>query len=220
MRQCDALVSFWIAFGSVEDISVISHSMIGSVALRWADSLQATGSVTLALLLLLACVTAWLTNLIALPGNWICVLLCALYSWIGPEDGRIAMGLGVVLALFVLALVGEAIEFLAGALGARKAGASTKSTVYSLIGSIGGAIAGAVIGIPIPVVGSALAAIVFGGLGAAAGAMYGEWTDGRPWKENLNIGHTTFWGRTFGMFGKVLAGLAMVILVIASLTVR
>ena len=69
---------------------------------------------------------------------------------------------------------------------------------------------GAVVGIPVPVIGSILAAILFGGIGAAAGAFYGEWTDGRAWRESWTIGHAAFWGRTFGVFGKIAAGMIIV----------
>ena len=42
---------------------------------QWSDWLAVSGSVALAIVLVVACLAAWLTNLIALPGNWICVLL-------------------------------------------------------------------------------------------------------------------------------------------------
>jgi uncharacterized protein YqgC (DUF456 family) len=133
--------------------------------------LQTTGGVLLALILIVACLCAWLTNLIAMPGNWICVLLIALYAWLGPADGRPAIGYGVVIAGFGCAFAGEVFEFLAGAWGAKRAGAGRKSTLYSILGSIAGALTGALVGIPIPVIGPVIAAIVFGGVGAAAGAM-------------------------------------------------
>jgi len=185
----------------------------------WNDWFGSTGIVLLVLGLILVCLVSWMANLVALPGNWICVLLVALYAWLGPESGRAAIGYGVVLVCFALALVGEVIEFAAGALGAKRAGASRKATLYSIIGSVCGAIAGALIGVPIPVVGPILAAILFGGLGAAAGAMYGEWSGGRAWKENFTVGQATFWGRTFGTLGKFAAGAVIVLLVIIATVV-
>ena len=92
-------------------------------------------------------------------------------------------------------------------------------SVLLLIGSFIGAITGAIVGIPIPAVGSILAAILFGGTGAMIGAMYGEWSDGRPWRESWAVGHAAFWGRTFGMLGKLAAGVAIVLLVVFSLLV-
>ena len=183
----------------------------------WTDSLGTAGLIVVAVLLVVASLVAWGLNLIALPGNWLCVLLIAGYAWLGPGEGRLSIGVGAVIGTFVLALIGEGIEFLAGAAGARKAGASKKSTLYSIIGSVAGAILGGIVGVPIPVVGSALAAILFGGIGAAAGAMYGEWTDGRKWRENWSIGHATFWGRTFGVLGKMVAGAVIVAVTVCAL---
>lgn len=198
-------------------MQVFTNILIGQTDLTWTDWLHTSGVVLLAVVLVIACIAAWITNLVAMPGNWICVLLIALYAWLAPGEGRVAIGYGVVLAVFVFALIGELLEFVAGAAGAQRAGASRKSTLYSILGSIGGALAGAIIGVPVPIIGSVIAAILFGGLGAAAGAMYGEWTDGRNWKENWTVGHATFWGRTFGTLGKILAGLVIVILAVAAL---
>lgn len=172
----------------------------------WAAAL---GPIALAVVFLVSCLVAWATNLITLPGNWIVALLVALYAWLGTDSSRLGLGLVSVLVVFVLALFGEAVEFLAGAAGAKRAGASRKSTLYAIMGSMGGAIVGAIIGVPVPILGPVIAAILFGGLGATAGAMYGEWTDGRDWKRNWSIGQAAFWGRTFGTLGKVTVGLAM-----------
>jgi uncharacterized protein YqgC (DUF456 family) len=180
----------------------------------WTIWLEPTGTVMLAILLVLLCVIAWGTNLIALPGNWFAVALLAVYAWLGPQESRATIGYVAVVIAFLCALLGEVIEFIAAAMGAQRAGASRKSTIYAVVGSVIGAIFGAVIGVPVPVIGSVLAAILFGGCGAAAGAMYGEWTDGRSWKENWSIGHAAFWGRTLGIFGKVSVGLVIVVIAI------
>lgn len=185
----------------------------------WTAWLATAGVGLLAIGLVVACIVAWMTNLVALPGNWICVLLIALYAWLGPSEGRAAIGYGAVLGGFALAFAGEAFEFFASAMGAQRAGASRKSTLYSIIGSVVGAMTGAIVGVPIPVVGSVIAAIVFGGVGAAAGAMYGEWSDGRDWKENWMIGHATFWGRTVGTLGKTFAGLGIVAIAITAVII-
>lgn len=185
----------------------------------WSTWLEPTGTVAIATLLVALVVVAWATNLLALPGNWMAVALLALYVWFGPGDGRAAIGMAVLVTAFVLALIGELVEFMASAVGAQRAGASRRSTVFAVIGSMLGAIAGAVIGLPIPVIGSVLAAILFGGLGATAGAIYGEATDGKPWKESMSVGHAAFWGRTFGTLGKVTVGLAIVVLTLASVVV-
>ncbi len=172
-----------------------------------------------AVVLGLTCMAAWALNLLALPGNWVSIGAMAIYVWLGPDDGRAAIGISVLVAAFLLALLGEAIELIAAAMGAKRAGASRRSTLFALIGSFIGAIIGAVVGIPIPAIGSILAAILFGGAGATIGAMYGEWSDGRSWRESWAVGHAAFWGRTFGMLGKLAAGVAIVLLVILALLV-
>ena len=182
----------------------------------WTTWFEPTGTALAAIALVVLCGVAWAANLIALPGNWCAVALLALYAWLGPQDSRASIGYAAVIAAFACALIGEIFEFIAAALGAKSAGASRKSTVYAMLGSMAGAILGAIIGVPIPFVGSVLAAILFGGIGATLGAMYGEWTDGRPWKESWTIGHAAFWGRTFGMIGKISAGVVILVIALAS----
>lgn len=178
----------------------------------WTAWLDPTGTFLAALVLLLLCVVAWCSNLIALPGNWFAVMILALYAWLGPEDSRASLGMVPVILAGLLALLGEVVEFLASAVGAKRAGASRRSTLFAVVGSIGGAMLGALVGLPIPIIGPILAAILFAGLGATAGAMYGEWSDGRPWRENWTIGHAAFWGRTVGTLGKISTGLGILLI--------
>ncbi len=186
---------------------------------QWMTWLGPTGTVLLGVSLVVLCLLGWGLNLISLPGNWINVAMLALFAWLGPETGRIAIGYGAVAGAFTFALFGEVLEFAASAAGAQKAGASRRSTIFAMIGSMVGAIGGAMVGIPVPVIGPILAAILFGGLGATAGAMYGEWTDGREWRESWSIGRAAFWGRTFGTLGKILAGLAIVVIALVGVLV-
>jgi uncharacterized protein YqgC (DUF456 family) len=179
---------------------------------NWSSWFAPTGTAMLAILLVLLCTIAWGGNLFGLPGNWCAVALLAVYAWLGPQESRAAIGYAAVSAAFIAALIGEVVEFAAGALGAKRAGASRRSTLYAVAGSVIGAIGGAVIGIPVPVIGSILAAILCGGLGAASGAIYGEWSDGRAWRESWTIGHAAFWGRTFGVFAKISVGLVIVMI--------
>jgi len=183
---------------------------------HWLDSANAI-AVGFAIVALNA--VAWAGNLIALPGNWVMVLILACFAWLGPQDGRVEIGLSTVILATLFAIAGEAIEFAASALGARRAGASRRSTLYAVLGSFAGALAGAVIGIPIPIIGPIVAAVLFAGLGAMGGAIYGERTEGRNWKETWSIGHAAFWGRTFGTFGKITAGFAILMLTAVSVAI-
>lgn len=175
------------------------------------DVMMPVGVVALGVALIVACTLAWLLNLFALPGNWLAIALMALYAWLGPETGRWQLGLVTLAIAFVLGLVGELIEFLAGALGASRAGASRRATWMAIVGSIIGAVVGGVVGLPIPVVGPVLAAILFGGLGATVGAMLAEWNDGTSWRDSWRIGQAAFWGRTTGTVGKMVAGLLVLV---------
>src|SRR5262245_22202170 len=95
-----------------------------------------------AILLLVLCVAAWLTTLLTIPGNWIVVGLAAGFAWLFP----VAAGRGItwnsVFVLIGLAVVGEIIEFVAGAAGAAKQGASRRSVALSLVGAAVGSFAG------------------------------------------------------------------------------
>ncbi len=197
------------------------HSLTAEsvVAGDWSAWSASTVTVLLAAVLVVLCLLAWAINLVGLPGNWLAVAMLALYAWLGPQESRAAISYGAVSAAFLAALLGELIEFAAGALGAKRAGASRRATLYAVVGSIVGALGGALIGIPVPIIGPILAAVLFGGFGAAAGAIYGEWSDGRPWRESWAIGHAAFWGRTAGVLGKVAAGLVIVAIALVGVLV-
>lgn len=160
------------------------------------------------------CLLCWGLNLIALPGNWFGVAVVAIYAAWGPAEGLVALGWQTAAVCFGCAVMGEIFEFLAGAVGAQRAGASRRATLYALLGSIIGAVAGGIIGVPIPILGSIIAALVFGALGATAGAMYGEWTNGKSWRESWTVGHAAFWGRIVGTIGKLGCGAAQIVVVI------
>ncbi len=185
----------------------------------WTVWLEPTGTLLLAITVVLLCMIAWAGNLIALPGNWAAVVILLIYAFVGPENGNASIGYIPVVAAFCFALLGEAFEFVAAALGAQKAGASRKATLLAMIGSMAGAMIGAIVGLPVPVVGQVLAAILFGGLGATLGAMLGEWSNGSSWRESLPIGHAAFWGRTIGTLGKVAAGAVIVVIAMISVAV-
>src|SRR5262245_49085193 len=100
---------------------------------------------------------------ITLPGAWLLVVAAlAVTLW---QPG--ALSWWTLAALLLLAILGEVIEFLSGALGATKAGGGK----HGAIGAIVGSLAGAILGLPfLPPVGP----IIGGALGAAAGAIAGE----------------------------------------------
>jgi uncharacterized protein YqgC (DUF456 family) len=167
----------------------------------------------LAALLLFANVAAWLTNLLTLPGNWAILLFAALYAWLLPADLDPRLSWWVVGAAAVLALVGEAIEFFAGAAGAKKQGGSRRGMVLSLLLTFVGSIVGAAIGAPVPVIGLLIGALAGAGIGAFAGAYLGEWWVGRKHQERVDISAGALVGRMLGTVGKLAIGIAMIVMI-------
>ncbi|RMF39029.1 MAG: DUF456 domain-containing protein [Planctomycetota bacterium] len=177
---------------------------------EWADIALLIVLVTLAL-------GGWVANLIGLPGNWFNVAMAAASYLLVPSDSRVYVGLPIVLLAVAFAALGEAIEFLAGAVGAKRAGGTLRSTVLAMGGSMAGGLAGLFVGgalIPIPGLGSVLGAILLGAAGAFVGAIVGERWAGRDWNVSVSVGSAAFWGRLFGTVGKVVCGTGVAIAVI------
>jgi uncharacterized protein len=111
------------------------------------------------LLMLNAC---WLLGvLFTLPGNWLMIITTALFAWWRWDDG--IFGIAILVTIAMLGLIGEVIEFFAGAGSARRAGAGWGGA----LAAIGGMIAGAILGtflIPIPIAGTLLGACIGAGL--------------------------------------------------------
>lgn len=170
-----------------------------------------------AALLFLLVVCGWASNLLGLPGNWFNVAAMAVYALIGPADGRAAIGWWAVAIAGVLAVLGEIIEFAAGALGVSKAGGSRRGAVLAVVGSMVGGIVGMFVGLPIPVVGSVVGLLFLACLGALAGAVLGEKWKGRDWQQSFEVGHAAFWGRLFGTLGKLMTGAVIVAVAAAAL---
>ena len=124
-----------------------------------------------AIVLVLLCVAAWLTTLLTLPGNWFVLGLAALFAWWFPADAGRGVEWRTVVILAVLAVIGEVIEFVAGAAGAAKQGASARAIALSLVGAFVGSLAGFVVGTPIPIIGSLVVAVFGGAAGAFAGRL-------------------------------------------------
>jgi uncharacterized protein YqgC (DUF456 family) len=167
-------------------------------------------------LALLACF-AWVLQALGLPGNWLIVASVAAYALWWPVEGRLAIGWNTVIALTVLAIVGEFAELAAGAAGVAKAGGSRRGAVLAILGSIVGSTLGVCVGIPIPIVGSLVAAVAFGAIGALVGAIVGEQWKGRDIDASFEIGKAAFVGRVLGTVAKLAVCSIMVIVTLAAL---
>lgn len=164
--------------------------------------------------LILFVLGSWSLNLFGLPGNWLIVVSAVVYLLLTLPEGRLA-----IIALVVLALIGELIEFFSSAWGVARLGGSRRGALFTLVGSLVGGVLGAVVGVPIPVVGPIIAALLFGSVGALVGAMYGENLAGRQLGQSWQIGKAAFWGRLFGTLGKILTGSVMIVVLLVALLV-
>lgn len=164
-------------------------------------------------LLILLNGAAWVSTLFTLPGNWTMAVLSGLFYFLYLETPEKNLHLQTVVVLFILAVVGEAVEFLAGAMGASKQGASRRAMVLALVGTVVGSLVGTAVGVPVPVVGPIIGALGGGAAGAFAGAYLGESWKGRDMNQSVLVGKAALIGRLLGTFGKLIIGAIMFILV-------
>ena len=147
------------------------------------------------------------------------MVVAALVYWYFMPAGRTHFHWGVLIGLAAVAVLGEVVEFAAGAVGATQAGGSKRSAALALVGSLVGGIVGMLVGTPVPIVGSIVAALLGALLGAMGGAMLGEQWKGRTSDEGLKVGQAAFWGRLWGTLGKVGCGAAMLVIAFVALAI-
>jgi len=156
-------------------------------------------------------------NATGAPGNWIMVLIGGIYYWLMPSDSPYAFGLLVLIFVLFLALMGEILEFLTGVIGTKKAGGSKKGMWCSVIGSFIGSLGGIFIGVPIPIIGSLIAALLLSGFGALLGACLGERWDGKSFDEAWRVGLASFVGRILGSGFKLFCGFVALIFIVGAM---
>ena len=177
------------------------------------DWLPITFYYLMATLLLLANLTAWISILFLVPGNWIMVLLSALfYAFMpGAENG---ISLTVLLIAVALAGLGELVEMLGGSAGAAKKGASRRAMILSLLGTFILSVIGAMVGTPfLPPLGTVLGAVLGGSVGAYIGAYLGEVWKGNELVDRSEIGRAAFVGRILGVVGKMVIGVIILVMI-------
>jgi uncharacterized protein YqgC (DUF456 family) len=140
----------------------------------------------------------WLAmNIFGLPGNWLIVASTLTLAWFYPH----MFSVWTLSAIVVVALIGEVMEFLAGMVGAKAAGASRKGAWAALLGAMIGAIVGTFT-IPIPVIGT-----LIGAAGGAAICAWGvELLGGRSMKASAVAGAGSGAGRILGTLAKLALG--------------
>ncbi|MFN0196237.1 MAG: DUF456 family protein [Planctomycetaceae bacterium] len=124
------------------------------------------------------------------------------------EAGQTVVGIALALAV-----VGELVEFFAGAAGAAKQGGSRRGVVLAIVGAFVGSVVGAFVTLPIPLIGPVIGALGGGAFGAFAGAWIGEAGTDRTQAERLAISKGAFIGRLMGTAGKLIFGVIILVLV-------
>ncbi|MCX5632587.1 MAG: DUF456 family protein [Phycisphaerae bacterium] len=150
-------------------------------------------------LILLLIVNAFWLGLVffSLPGSWLMIITTILFAlW-----QKNIFSVYTIIAAIILALVGEILEFLAGAGGAKAAGGGKKAMAAAVVGAIIGAIIGTII-IPIPIFGT----LIGSALGAAIAALIVERKAGKEMKQSLKIATGAGLGRFAGLGAKIIAG--------------
>jgi len=174
--------------------------------------LELTGFIVAIIALLLINAAGVFMVALQLPGTWTIAAATALFAWLYWEPGDPMIGWWTLAGLLVCCVLGELIETLAGAVGAKGAGGSKRSIALAIALGIVGAILGTMF-IPIPIVGTLVGAAV----GSGTGAVLGELWVGREWKLALRTGQGAAIGRFAGSVGKLAVACAMWLWVVVAL---
>jgi uncharacterized protein YqgC (DUF456 family) len=146
----------------------------------------------------------WVGILFNLPGTWLMIIFPALLEWWQP--GHFMFSWTVLFVAVGLAALGELLEFVLGAAGARHAGGSTRAAALAIGGSLIGGILGTAL--PVPIVGTLIGAC----LGAFAGSLIGDLWAGRPLFPSFEAGWGAAVGRFWGTVSKLAIGAIIVII--------
>lgn len=134
---------------------------------------------------------------LGIPGLWIMMVVVAA-GWMSGE-----VGVGVFLALLVVAIAAEVAEWASVERLGRRYGGTRRTFWGALIGGALGALAGA----PVPVAGSLIGAF----LGTLAGAVLATWLETRRLGDSVRAGWGALLGRALAVAVKVFAGLLILL---------
>jgi uncharacterized protein YqgC (DUF456 family) len=138
------------------------------------------------------------TVLPALPGTLFVLAGIVLGAWI---DDFSRVGWGIVTVVGVLAVLAWVLDYVAGLLGARKAGASRQALIGAALGTVAGIFMGLIGVLFMPLVGAAL----------------GEYLARRDHENAVKVGVATWLGIMAGLVAKVVIAFMMIGLFIAAL---
>jgi uncharacterized protein YqgC (DUF456 family) len=161
--------------------------------------------------------------LFQMPGTWLILGATGVAGWILREQQVLGWWtLGILLGL---AVVGEIVETLSGAVGSRRSGGSRRGALLSIVTGIVGATVGAslagslTLGIAWAVPVWLLIVLAGGAVGAALGALGGDRLAGRSWPDATRAGVGAAVGRLGGTAGKVVVAALMWLVVLVAIFV-
>ncbi|MDH4392688.1 MAG: DUF456 domain-containing protein [Aquabacterium sp.] len=140
------------------------------------------------------------TVLPALPGTALVLGGIVLGAWI---DDFSRVGWGSLAAITALAVLAWVLDYVAGLLGARRAGASRQALVGAAVGTVAGLFMGLVGVLFMPLVGAAV----------------GEYIARRDQRQALTVGVSTWVGIMVGLIAKVVLACVMIGIFVVALLV-
>jgi uncharacterized protein YqgC (DUF456 family) len=129
---------------------------------------------------------------LGLPGLWIMIASAVVYNMVVPGD---PIGWISLVAVAVLALIAELLEFTLTARYARKYGGSRRAGWGAIIGGI----IGAMVGFPVPIIGPIIGAFV----GSFCGALIAEITGGSSAGDATRVAKGALIGRVMSTVLKI-----------------
>ena len=152
-------------------------------------------------LILVACgIIGLLLIPFGLPGLWVIVLGIVGYGWLTDFQ---TLSATFMVAVIVLAILGEVFEAWIGFRYAQRYGGSSRAGWGALVGGL----VGAIVGVPIPIIGS----VIGGFVGAFIGAALFEYTRARHAEGSVKAGWGAVLGRAIAAAGKMGIGVALVV---------
>lgn len=140
------------------------------------------------------------TVLPALPGTALVLGGIVLGAWI---DDFTRVGTGTLAVITALAVLAWVLDYVAGLLGAKRAGASRQALIGAALGTVAGLFMGLVGVLFMPLVGAAV----------------GEYLARKNQRQALNVGISTWVGMMIGMVAKVVLAFTMIGIFIVALLV-
>lgn len=138
------------------------------------------------------------TVLPALPGTLFVLGGIVLGAWI---DDFTRVGAGTVAVVTLLAVAAWALDYAAGLLGAKRAGASRQALAGAALGTVAGLFMGLVGVLFMPLVGAAV----------------GEYLASKDERHAVRVGVATWWGIMIGLVAKVALAFVMIGIFVAAL---